>query len=226
MGAANQAYGCMAVRDRYVDIKALLATEAPVIIDGGANDGSTILRLLTQYQTPTIHAFEPIPALAKHLSMLFGEFPHVTIHGAAMGAEAGTVQFNIVNNLVSSSILKPNALKKSIHGEKVEIREVVDVPLVRLDDVMGPEVVDFIKLDLQGYEVEALKGGQRLLERTRVITTEAMFVPLYEGQPLFADIDQFLRAQGFRLFNLYELYTQQSGQLTVGDAVYLNNRYF
>jgi FkbM family methyltransferase len=216
----------MAVRDRYVDIKALLRTEAPVIIDGGANDGRSILHFLGQYQAPTIHAFEPIPALVTHLNRLFGDHPRITIHGAALGAEAGTIGFNIVNNLVSSSILTPTALTKSIHGEKVEIREVVDVPLVRLDDVMGPQEVDLFKLDLQGYELEAFKGARSVLQRTKIISTEVEFVPLYDGQPLFGDIDVFLRAEGFRLLNIYELYTQPNGQLTVGDATYLNSRCF
>jgi hypothetical protein len=59
-----------------------------------------------------------------------------------------------------------------------------------------------------------------------VITTEVEFVPLYEGQPLFGDIDVFLRQHGFKLLNLYDLWTQEDGQLTAGDAVYLNTRYF
>ena len=60
----------------------------------------------------------------------------------------------------------------------------------------------------------------------QVITTEIEFVSLYDGQPLFGDIDVFLRAHGFRLLNLYELYTHPDGKLTAGDAIYLNNNYF
>jgi len=222
----TQPFGTMANRDRYLDIKTLLATETPVIVDGGANDGSTTAHLLGQYQSPAIHAFEPIPELVTHLERRFNGDPRVVIYGMALGAEARMVKFNIVNTLVASSILTPSALKKSYHGDNVAVREVVEVPQVRLDDVMGMRQIDLLKLDLQGYELEAFKGALSTLERTRVILTEVEFAPLYDDQPLFAEIDLFLRAQGYRLFNLYDLWSHPYGQLTSGDAIYLNSRFF
>ncbi len=223
----SQPFGRMAVRDRYVDIKARLMTESPIIIDGGANNGSTTGYFLQQYRSPVIHAFEPIPELVETLKKRFAERGNVTVHGVVMGAEAKTVSFNVLNNLVSSSVLNPSALNMGIHGEKMDIRQVVEVPQVRLEDVMleGREI-DLLKLDLQGYELEALKGCGSLLKRIKIITTEIEFVSLYEGQPLFGDIDVYLRSNGFRLLNLYELFTHPDGQLTAGDAVYLNTRYF
>lgn len=229
MSAARkpQPFGRMAARDRFADIKNRLATESPTIIDGGANNGSTTEFFLQQYKSPVIHAFEPIPELVGELKQKFAGRSNVTVHGAALGAEAKTVSFNVVNNLVSSSVLNPSALNKGIHGEKMDIRQVMEVPQVRLEDVLKDcREIDLLKLDLQGYEMEALKGCGRLLERTRIITTEIEFVALYDVQPLFGDIDVFLRSHGFRLLNLYELYTHPDGQLTAGDAVYLNGRYF
>ena len=223
----SKSFGRMAVRDRYADIKARIATESPTIIDGGANDGSTTYLFLQQYRSPVIHAFEPIPELVGMLKQNFAGRMNVTIHGAAIGAEAKTVSFNVVNNLVSSSVLNPSALNKGIHGEKMDIRQVVEVPQVRLEDVMqDSSEIDLLKLDLQGYELEALKGCGSLLERIKIISTEIEFVALYDGQPLFGDIDVFLRAHGFSLLNLYELYTHPDGQLTAGDAVYLNSKYY
>jgi FkbM family methyltransferase len=220
-------YGRMAVRDRYADIKTRLVTESPTIIDGGANNGSTTDLFLQHYRSPMIHAFEPIPELVGVLKRKFTDRRNVTVHGAAIGAEAKIVSFNVVNNLVSSSVLNPSVLNKEIHGEKMEIRQVVKVPQVRLEDMMqGSHEIDLLKLDLQGYELEALKGCGVLLERIKIISTEIEFVSLYDGQPLFGDVDVFLRANGFRLLNLYELYTHPDGQLTAGDAVYLNSKYF
>jgi FkbM family methyltransferase len=217
----------MAVRDRYADIEARLATGSPVIIDGGANNGSTTEFLLRQYGSPVIHSFEPIPELVDILRQKFAGRSNVTVHGAALGADAKTVSFNVVNNLVSSSVLNPSALNKRIHGEKMDIRQVVEVPQVRLEDELKDiGEIDLLKLDLQGSELEALKGCGKLLERIKIITTEIEFVSLYDGQPLFGDIDVYLRAHGFKMLNLYELYTHPDGQLTAGDAVYLNTHYF
>lgn len=223
----SKPYGRMAVRDRYADIKAKLTTESPTIIDGGANNGSMTDLFLQQYRSPVIHAFEPIPELVDLLNQKFAHRSNVTVHGTAIGAEAKTVSFNVVNNLVSSSMLNPSAINKGYHGEKMDICRIVEVPQVRLENVMQDiREIDLLKLDLQGYELEALKGCGRLLERIKIITTEIEFVALYDGQPLFGDIDIFLRSHGFRMLNLYELYTHPDGQLTAGDAVYLNSKYF
>lgn len=220
-------HGRMAVRDRYADIKDRLATESPVIVDGGANNGSTISGLLCQYCSPVIHAFEPIPELVDLLKQKFSGLNNIVIHGTAIGAEAKKVNFNVVSNLVSSSVMNPSALNKLLHGEKMIVRQVVEVQQVRLDDELKDiKQIDLLKLDLQGYELEALKGCGSMLKRIKIISTEIEFVSLYDGQPLFGDIDVFLRAHGFRLLNLYELYTHPDGQLTAGDAVYLNTRYF
>lgn len=219
-------FGRMAIRNRFADIKARLTTESPVIIDGGANRGAMVELFLHQYRTPVIHAFEPIPEFVDLLKQKFAHRKDVTIQGAAIGAQSKTVSFNVTKYKSSSSVLNPSALNKGIHGDKMDISQVVEVRQVRLDEAMqGIHEVDLLKLDLQGYELEALKGCGKLLERIKVITTEIEFVALYDGQPLFGDIDVFLRSQGFRLLNLYELYTHPDGQLTAGDAVYVNLRY-
>lgn len=222
-----QPFGRMAARDRFADIRTRLKGEHPVIVDGGANCGGMTDLFLRQYSSPTIHAFEPIPELARQLTDRFAAHPNITIHGVALGAETKTVNFNVVANLVSSSVLFPSEINRAIHGERMDIRQIAAVQQVRLDEVLGSNCdVDLLKLDLQGYELEALKGCGGLLERIKIITTEIEFVTLYDGQPLFADIDSYLCSRGFRLLNLYELYTHPDGQLTAGDAVYLNCRYF
>jgi FkbM family methyltransferase len=181
-----RSYGRMAVRDRYADIQTKLAIESPTIVDGGANKGSTTALFLQQYRSPVIHAFEPIPELAEHLGKRFAGRTNVKIHAAVMGAEAKMVCFNIVNNLVSSSVLNPSAINRGIHGAKMDVSRVVEVPQVRLDAVLDAGcTVDLLKLDLQGYELEALKGCGRLLRNIKIISTEVEFVSLYDGQPLF-----------------------------------------
>jgi FkbM family methyltransferase len=215
----------MAVRDRYADLKERVETDSPVIVDGGANNGSTTGSFLKQYKKPTIHAFEPIPELVKTIKELYGSKEGVHIYEKALGSTNEKLSFKVVNNFVSSSVLEPSELNRSYHGEVMDIKETITVEQVRLDSVISGDV-DILKLDLQGYELEALKGSEGILDRVKMITTEVEFVSLYDGQPLFGDIDVFLRPKGFKLLNLYELYTHPDGQLTAGDAVYLNERFF
>jgi hypothetical protein len=73
------------------------------------------------------------------------------------------------------------------------------VATVRLDDIPEIDAIDYLKMDIQGAELQALRGAERHLRRTMVVHTEVEFVPLYVGQPLFAEVDQELRRQGFLL---------------------------
>jgi hypothetical protein len=67
----------------------------------------------------------------------------------------------------------------------------------RLDDFAETTGADFLKIDVQGGELLVLQGALERLRDVLVVHTEVEFLPLYKKQPLFADIDSFLRAQGF-----------------------------
>ena len=67
----------------------------------------------------------------------------------------------------------------------------------RLDDFAETIGADFLKIDVQGGELLVLQGAVKQLRDVLVVHTEVEFLPLYKEQPLFADIDSFLRAQGF-----------------------------
>lgn len=218
-------YGKMAVRDRLGEIKSRITNPQPLIIDGGANLGSITDALLGYYPSAIIHAFEPIPHLADALRAKYAHRPNVVTHAKALGAEPKTLTFHQLNSIDSSSFLTPSAIKKKYHGQKVAVSNELTVEQVRVDDMVDGDI-DILKLDLQGYELEALKGAERSLPSTKLVLIEVEFVPLYENQPLFGDIDVFLRERGFFLLNLYELWTHPDGQLTSGDAIYLNSRYF
>jgi len=68
---------------------------------------------------------------------------------------------------------------------------------VRFDDLSPKLVVDYLKVDIQVYELEVMRHATAALANTVVIECEVEFVPMYRGQPLFGDIQCFLRDQGF-----------------------------
>ena len=218
-------HGCMAVRDRFSDLKERVKTESPLIVDGGASRGDMVNHFLYQYRSPIIHAFEPIPEMSKALSKRFPGVENLVVHEKALGAENGVFTFNVMNDTVTSSFFAPSEINRGYHGLKVEVNRKIKVAQVRLDNILDEEI-DILKLDLQGYELEALKGCDDLLDRIKMIDTEVEFITLYEGQPLFGDVDLFLRGKGFKLLNLYDLWTDPAGQLSACDAVYLNGRFF
>lgn len=65
--------------------------------------------------------------------------------------------------------------------------------------------IDYLKIDTQGTELDILQGGRQMLKTVRAIEVEVEFNPIYEGQPVFSDVDHFLREQGFVLWKLSNL---------------------
>jgi len=101
---------------------------------------------------------------------------------------------------MTSSLFEPNTAFLERFHNLAELCRVVDRRTVvtrRLDDISEIGAVGFLKLDVQGAELKVLTGGVVSLKRTLVVHTEVEFVEIYAGQPLFADIDQFLRGHGF-----------------------------
>jgi len=88
----------------------------------------------------------------------------------------------------------------NFHVQKTETIETV-----RLDDIKPPLAVDFLKIDTQGYELEIMRNGTATLANTLVIECEVEFVPMYREQPLFGDVQCFLRDQGFMLHKLIDV---------------------
>ena len=100
------------------------------------------------------------------------------------------------------------------------------VQAIRLDDYCdseGIDTIDFLKLDVQGWEIHCLSGASSLLRqgRIRCIYSEVNFVKLYEQQVYYEDVASCLRTSGYRLFNLYALSFNKDGQLCWADALFI-----
>jgi FkbM family methyltransferase len=94
--------------------------------------------------------------------------------------------------------------------------------------------IDFMQIDVQGADLDVLEGATKILSRgTLAIQIEVEFSHLYTNQPLFADVDIFLRKHDFTLFDISQSYrlrarspirsTVRSGQLLWGDAFYFRD---
>ena len=126
--------------------------------------------------------------------------------------DGATATFHRTAWSLTSSLFEPDRAlldRWQMLGEVVQETERVAVPTVRLDDVIEPGAMDLLKIDVQGGELKVFDGARRRLAECLVVWTEAEFVPLYRGQPLFADIDQRLRAQGFQFFCFHGLASRQ-----------------
>jgi FkbM family methyltransferase len=148
----------------------------------------------------TVIGFEPVSEECEKLNQMHGNSGHLFLPYAIGDGTEGV--FNICNYPMTSSLFTPNIKlveKFQNLGELMQIVRKEPVSTKRLDDIAEVSEADYLKMDAQGAELAILQGAQRLLEQVMVVHTEVEFVPLYEGQPLFADIDSELRRQGFFL---------------------------
>src|SRR5262249_49269140 len=109
------------------------------------------------------------------------------------------------NFSMTSSLFEPNtALLAKFQNleEAVRVVERWPVETKRLDDIPEVRETDFLKVDVQGAELLVFRGGERMLNDVLVVQTEVEFVPLYKDQPLFADVDTFLRGRGFQFHRM------------------------
>ncbi len=218
-------------RDCYKDMRILcdsIGLANPVFIDGGAHNGSFILKLRDEgFYDSKIIAFEPIPEVGNSILKFNDE--NVMLFIKALSDNDGTIEFNVNKRAVTSSILEPEMHEKYHPGGLADLSKKITVDSVKLDTLVKNGTVsqpDIIKLDLQGYELFALKGAQDVLTDVKMIFAETEFVPLYKNQPLFSEIELFLRENNFSLFHLYNLSISAEGQLLACDALFLNNAFF
>jgi FkbM family methyltransferase len=90
-------------------------------------------------------------------------------------------------------------------GGNFRIVRTVDVQTKRWDDVAECPRANYVKLDVQGAELDILRHGTRALENAVVLEVEVEFLPLYRKQPLFGDVQVFLAGQGFVLHKLVDV---------------------
>jgi protein O-GlcNAc transferase len=206
-------------------------------IDIGARGGPPQhwLKLARQM---TYLCFEPDPTEAELLRTTFSgnsQFQAI-VSPCALGAASGTATLHLTHSRPCSSLLKPNAalLDMFAHGGLFEVEKELPIPIVTLDSELKRlgSVGDFIKADVQGYELEVLRGGTETLSAAIGCELEVSFIELYKNQPLFAEIDQWMRSKGFFLADLERVWwrraaapveIQQRGSLIYGDAIYLKN---
>jgi FkbM family methyltransferase len=189
------------------------------IVDIGANRGQFALAAHALVPEATIFSFEPLSAPARKFRQLFDGNRRVRFHQFAVGPIRSTAEIHVSQCDDSSSLLPMGELQEKIYPGTAEIR-VEKVQVVTLSDVLSAADIEspaLLKLDVQGYELETLKGCLDLLHCFTYAYVECSFVEFYRGQAFADDIVAFLQGQDFGLAGIYNLSYDSSGQALQGD---------
>ncbi|MEI6430304.1 MAG: FkbM family methyltransferase [Pseudanabaena sp. ELA607] len=179
-------------RDYFKDLK--------FIYDIGANVGTWSLLAKAIFPNAVIHAFEP---LSMHLDGFNKNTSHIAdimLHQLALGSQENSLVMQVASFSDASSLLEIAPATYDAFGITKEREEIVKV--VVLDDFVTQNNIpfpDLIKLDIQGYELEALKGALKCLNSAKCLIIEVSFIEFYHGQPLFHEVVEFLYQHNFYL---------------------------
>lgn len=161
------------------------------------------------------------------------------IFNCALYKKSQDIILHLTKERGCSSIYRPNIafLSKFPGTDNFEVEDSVTVRAVALDELTQNERIkniDFIKIDIQGAELDVLEGGRQFLnEHALGMELEVEFQPQYLNQPLFAEVDMFIRSQfGFELQDLKKYYWKYpeginygsaKGKLIFGEALYFRS---
>ena len=208
-----------------------------VIVDVGAQNLSNedhVYAGLARAGLPTrVIGFEPLEhrrherlqASAEHITLLpafVGDGELHTFHVNEPDATSSLLPFNetMIRQLVDLDCL---------HTERTE-----EAATTTLDVALSAEEhIDFLKLDIQGFELAALRHATEVLQRTLVVHCEVSFLEIYEKQALFSEVELHMRRQGFELIDLMSMchyplagnpYRTCRDRLGWADAVFMRRR--
>jgi FkbM family methyltransferase len=192
------------------------------VVDIGANpiDGAPPYAPLLQAGRASVVGFEPNPAALAALRQKAGPrevyLPHAVGDGAAY-------TLHICAAPGMTSLFEPDpAILALFHGFPTwgRVLTTETVRTVRLDDVPETARADMLKLDVQGAELMVLRHARGRLARALVVQAEVEFLPLYRGQPLFADVETFLRSQGFIFHRFFPTVSRCFAPMLLDNDIY------
>ena len=166
------------------------------IFDVGAHRGDFAALCAARWPGAEMACFEVLEPQLKLLYQRFGKQKSIRIFAALAGAQSRSqVDFNI--NDTASSVLVDSSEKTY---------PVRAYPMVTIDEVVakhyGGRGPDFLKIDVQGYELEVLNGAESSLSALRVILVETNLIDIYKDVPLLAELMEWMNSRGWTPYDV------------------------
>jgi FkbM family methyltransferase len=201
------------------------------VLDVGANLGQyrDLIRDDVGFAGPIV-SFEPVDTYATHLRQRAQADPRWSVQGYALGSADGSADINVTRSPGLNSFLAPRGDvvtdiwndESIVATERVQIRALDEV-IEGLRTQIGFSR-PYLKLDTQGFDLEALRGAERSLASMCALQTEASIRPIYKGMPDYREVIEFTGAKGFDLSGMFPVTVDPQLRLVEFDCVMVNRR--
>ena len=142
------------------------------MFDVGAAKGAMSLSMMSTYPNCRLHAFEPNPEQFTVLQQRLSSYKNVSLVKSAVGSISGEATLHIADYSDASSLL---GHAKLLTLNKINTLSSIQVPLTSLDDYISSKAIaniDFLKIDVEGFEKDVLLGGTVALQKTSNVFVE------------------------------------------------------
>lgn len=186
-----------------------------VLLDVGAAVGGWTSQMTEIFPESKYLMVDPLKENELALKAVVQRHANVQYWLGAVGSRTGELAFHVHGD--------QSSMYDSGWGHEGTLRR---VPMRTLDSLvadMNCHDADGLKLDVQGAELEVLKGAAETLRRCRVVQVEVSFRKIYENAPLAHDIIAFFADQGFRIFDISTLYKRKDRALLQADLFFVKD---
>lgn len=201
----------------------IMSNEIDLVLDGGANRGQWSTEIRREFPSMPVISIEPILAAYQELEIIAYEVGNWSTLNVALGENTGISTMNVANNgEQSSSLLQPDDHLN--YYPTVEFVTTQETKVITLDsiDIKNASRI-FLKLDLQGNELPALKGATNLLRKVKAIELEMTTVKMYQDQATFLEVASYLADHGFAVFSFADAFRGIDGQSIYVDVLFNRN---
>jgi len=196
------------------------------VLDIGAHVGVYTERFHELFPEATIYAFEPLPKSYDLLAERVGSYSQIHSFNVALGNFDGEMEFYQNEASETSSLLEMSDIHKAAYPH-TERETQTKVSVRKLDsyakemNLVSPVLA---KIDVQGGELDVVKGALRTLEQVDMVIIETSFSELYEKQPLFVDVYKLMTQCGFIYSGSFnQLLHPVSRRVLQQDAIFLKD---
>jgi FkbM family methyltransferase len=188
-----------------------------VVIDGGANRGQWCRSVRLLFPDAIFHLVEPQAGCRRDLQSIIDGGVRAELHACALvESGSGPVRMSADDGCTGAQLVADDAAEAG-----------ASVPGATLDSLFADRISRadraLLKLDLESFELPALRGATRLLQAVEAVMSEVSFYSVGGvAEPVFLDVAEFLRSRGFELYDFASLSgRRRDGRLRQGDAIFV-----
>jgi FkbM family methyltransferase len=201
-----------------IELIKILKIENFQIVDIGGANGFTALMFHNSFKNNNVIIFEPLSQNSDILNEITKKYNNIEYRKKALGSKSEFKNIFITKSITSSSILNP-----IVNEEYLQKKNIENIEVTTLDEEFKNQNKNLIlKIDVQGYELEVLKGCKGSFDQIKIITVEVSNHDGYENSPKYHDIDKYLRENNFAIYDFYSGF-RKNHKLAEWDVIYVNN---